>query len=143
MQQPDRKGGLSQGERTMNERMKHVANETATTREEARLDETIAQAMAPLRLLEPTDDLRLKNRRRLAAALVEQERQRLSPRLPLWRRSITLPLPLIALIVALTLAAGIALAWMLDIWSYVPKPVAPAPIAAAQTLDRPMPRNLS
>jgi hypothetical protein len=111
--------------------MRQVAREAATTREEARLDESIAEAMAPLRLLEPDEELRMKNRRRLSAALIEQERARLSPKLPLWRRTLTLRVSVLVLLLALALTAGLALAWVLNWWGTpaTPEP-AGGPVAA-------------
>jgi hypothetical protein len=119
----------------MKERLQQIAQERETVREDARIE----AALAPLRELEPTAELRLKDRRRLAAALAEQESLRLRPRLPLWRRTVTLPLPLIFLLVALALAVGAALAWWLDLWTPAPRPVQPVPAAMLRGPSFPSP----
>ena len=96
------------------------------------------ESLAPLRGLEPTAELRLRNRRRLSAALVEEERRRLSPRLPLWRRRLSISLPVAILALAVALLAGGALAWWLDLWgsaTSLPVPVVPAPEPAPIVLS--------
>ena len=110
----------------MNERLDKIERQRREARLEDREDARLESALAPLRELEPTAELRLKNRRQLAAALVTEERRRLSPRLSLWRRTVTLPLPLIVLLIALALVGGALLAWWLDL---LPSP-APHPAAA-------------
>jgi hypothetical protein len=98
----------------MNERRHASASQARQeTLEDAQEDARVAQALAPLTTLEPTAELRLKNRRRLATALVARERERLRPRLAFWRRRVTLPLALILLIVLASLLLGAFLGWLI------------------------------